>query len=130
MPIPRWIKYREDMIKMDSAIKTLENPAPTAKPIYTWDEIAGKPTTFSSDWDKVANKPNTFAPIIGETATTAKAGNAKTSTLEVQAAIAAKAQILALTPITASAPLDLLGAIAQIATLKAQLNAIINALKA
>lgn len=130
MPIPRWLKYGEDLQKMDAFLNKLAKPEPVAKPVYTWDEIVGKPAIFASDWDKVGNKPSTFPPIIGETAVTAKAGNSKTSAVEIQTAIAAKAQIAALGTNSAAAPTDLLGAIAQIATLKTQLNAIITALKA
>lgn len=63
-----------------------EDPGPTA-----WDDITGKPTTFppvvgttattakagdyAPDWGDVTGKPATFAPTIGSTATTALAGN-------------------------------------------------------
>lgn len=37
------------------------------------DTSGGGPTTV--DWNAVENKPSTYAPVIGTTATTAKAGN-------------------------------------------------------
>lgn len=63
-----------------------EDPGPTA-----WDDITGKPTTFppvvgttattakagdyAPDWGDVTGKPATFPPTVGTTAATAKAGD-------------------------------------------------------
>ena len=45
-----------------------------------WGDVKGKPSTFTAaththDWADVTGKPATFAPVVGTTASTAKAGN-------------------------------------------------------
>lgn len=71
----------------------------------TWASITGKPATFAPiigttattakagnyvpTYAEVTGKPTTFAPIVGTTATTAKAGNYTPSSTEVTTAIKA-----------------------------------------
>lgn len=98
----------------------------------------GAPTAPA--WGEITGKPATFPPVVGTTATTAKAGNYTPTSAEVSAGLKAKAQITALAAVSAAnaapaegaeptkAEYDVLVTLAN--ANKATINAIISALKA
>lgn len=73
-------------------------------------------------WADVTGKPTTFPPVVGTTATTAKAGNYVPTSAEVANALKAKVQITALVSPTAD--------YADLTAATAAIKSIIDALKA
>lgn len=71
--------------------------------IVAWDEVTEKPTYFTTEWSMVANKPDTYPPVIGTTATTAKAGDYQPTWDQVTSKPATFAPIVGTTSTTAKA---------------------------
>lgn len=107
-------------------------------PIALYGADGGGPVAVA--WGDITGKPATFAPVVGTTATTAKAGNYVPTSAEVSNGLKAKAQITALANVSAAngtpaaanpvtkAEFDVLVTLAN--ANKAAINAIIAALKA
>lgn len=112
----------------DEQLRIVERDAPTPGQVVgtvAFFDADGNPVEVGGSgsvaWADVTGKPTSFPPVIGTTATTAKAGNYAPSTAEVGNALKAKTQIAALTSVAAGA---------DAAALVTAVNAIIAALKA
>lgn len=81
-------------------------------------------------WADITSKPTTFPPIVGTTATTAKAGNYTPTSAEVSTALKAKAAIASLATVTTPDATDEATAITLVNALKVAVNQVIAALKA
>lgn len=81
-------------------------------------------------WADITGKPATFPPVVGTTATTAKAGNYAPTATEVGNALKAKTQIAALAAVATPDATDEATAITLVNALKVSVNAQIAALKA
>lgn len=66
-------------------------------------DVGARPSSYVPSWTEVTSKPTTFAPIIGTTATTAKAGNYAPTWAEVTSKPTTFAPIIGTTATTAKA---------------------------